>query len=310
MPTLVSLGAVLLFAAGAFGASSPSIATLNADVWPEHDDPRILVIYRGTLGARVVLPATLTFVIPSTAQVNAAAYRGVDGQLLTTPHQDQQETARLLVSMTVPAREFQFEYYADAVTGEVPQRAFGIDLVFPLAIDNLRVAVEQPFRASAFALDPPPAQTTVTPDGFTHHVYSARAWPPGRIWRVSGRYRKDDREPSVSRAARAPAPTPGPAPGPVPSRGITEWWWAVAVVLAAAVCGGGILARNRWRNRHPAGAPRRGPKRRSPSAQAGGGATDPGRRQHAGARAHCPHCGASAKPKDRYCSRCGKGLVV
>ncbi|MBM3471631.1 MAG: hypothetical protein FJX73_12710 [Armatimonadetes bacterium] len=269
MPPIV-LGAA---SAAILQPAPPVIATLAVDIWPEHDDPRLLVIYRGTLGAAVALPQTLTFAIPSDGQVNAAAYRGDDGQLFTSSHQYRQEPDRLLVSFTIPTRGFQFEYYVDGLSPP-PQRTFTMDLVFPLAIEDLRVSVEQPLRSSVFALTPPAAETAVTPAGFTHHLYSVGRWPAGKKWRLQAAYRKEDANPSIARTVGATAP--GPAAPRV--AGPPAWLWMVGGGLAAVLVGLGV-----WFLR------RGGPAGR--------------------ADVYCVHCGARPRPRDRYCGRCGRRLA-
>jgi len=270
----------------AAATSAPvSIAVLNVDIWPEHDDPRVLIIYRGRLSAGAPLPYTLAFAIPASGQVNAAAYRSPDGQLYSVEYQYRQEGDRLGVVMTIPEREFQFEYYADLIRGR-PQRAFAVALAFPLSVDMLTVAVEQPLRASGFRLEPPAAGTNVTAAGLTHHVYTVGRWPAGRPWRARASYQKADEIPSLPRVVRPPGAPQGQAPAP---GGLPPWAWAA---VAAAVLGAASLV--------GFFALRRGERLRPPAKSRG----EPRDAQPA----HCVHCGHRARPDDRYCSRCGHRL--
>ena len=251
--------------------TGPAIGGLRVDLWPEHDDPRVLVIYRGTLSGSTPLPYTLGFSIPAGSQVNATAYRR-GTNLLSVQHQVQPGTDRTTVAFTVPEREFQFEYYADVITGH-PGRSFAMDLVFPLLVESLDVAVEQPLRATGVALNPAPASTTVA-GGFTYHLYVQRQWPAGKVWRVRVSYRKDDLEPSLPRAAPA-APAPGAAVLPSGSGRLIWFIAAAAGFILGALFVGAIWLVRRDRARGPSRTP------------------------------HCPNCGTVVRPQDRFCRRCG-----
>jgi hypothetical protein len=274
-----------------------SLSTLNVDIWPEHDDPRLLVIYRGQLGAGVPLPYTLTFSIPPGAQVNAAAYRTGDGRLLSTPYQYRQESDRLQVTFTVPERGFQFEYYIDAISPP-PQRSFSLRLVFPLTAESLRVAVEQPLRSSDFTLVPPAAETAVTGGGFTHHTYTVGRWPAGRPWSVRATYTKEDSNPSLLRVVQTPQ---AQAPAQ-PRQGAAWWrWWWIVVAAALVLIGAAAF----WYRRRTWVSPGRRPAERVVQEP------EPvGPRPGAPGRVYCGNCGARARPRDRYCSRCGRPLHV
>jgi hypothetical protein len=303
-PAVVSAGApelpAALRAAAPQAAPSPNISVLNVDIWPEHDDPRVLIIYRGQLSANVPLPYRLTFAVPPSGQVNAAAYRAADGTLLQTQYQYRQEGDQLLVDITLPERGFQFEYYADLITGR-PGRTFAPSLVFPLPVDALRVSVEQPLRASGFALTPPAASSAATQTGLTHHTYDARPWPAGTPWTVRVAYDKADDAPSLPRAVQPP---PGPAPRPGPRAGrLWPWGWAAiaaAVLGAASFAGWWILGR--------AGRSGRSLRAASSGAQASRPARGSGRGAGGPQTVYCTNCGQRARSGDRFCSRCGRPL--
>jgi hypothetical protein len=279
---------------GALGAAPVTISTLNVDIWPEHDDPRVLVIYRGELSAGAALPYALTFAIPASGQVNAAAYRSADGALIAAQYEYRQDGERLQVTFTVPERAFQFEYYADLITGR-PNRSFAAGPVFPLPVDSLRVAVEQPRRSSAFVLTPRAAGTSTTAAGLIQHLYTVGPWPAGKPWSVRASYQKTDSEPSLPRVVQTPAGA-GPA---TRGRALPPWAWAA---LAAAALGVASLVAF-WtvgRSRRPRGA---AAAPGGPRAQKKGG-----RRPDTSYPAYCANCGRRARLGDRFCSRCGAAL--
>jgi hypothetical protein len=275
--------------------SAASIAVLHVDIWPEHDDPRVLVIYRGQLSADAALPYTLTFTIPPSGQVNAAAYRSSDGALLSTDYRYRQDGDRLEVTFSIPTRAFQFEYYAELLVGR-PRRSLVAEVVVPLPVETMRVAVEQPLRATAFTLSPPAEGTTTTAAGLTHHLYTVGRWPAGKVWRVRATYEKTDDVPSLPRAS---APVGQPPSGTlVPATTASLWWWAAAVL---AVLGVGALAAF-WVEQ------RRAARRSSPRPAPGEAASRKNRRRSVAPAPVCAHCGFRARPGDRFCSRCGRPL--
>jgi hypothetical protein len=281
------------FQSGARGAAPVTISTLNVDIWPEHDDPRVLIIYRGELSAAATLPYVLTFAIPASGQVNAAAYRSGDGTLIATQYEYRQDGDRLQVTFSVPERAFQFEYYADLITGR-PNRSFTATPVFPLPVESLRVAVEQPRRSSAFALTPPAAGSSTTTAGLIQHLYTVGPWPAGKRWSVRASYQKTDSAPSLPRVVQPPAGA-GPA---TRGRALPLWAWTALAALALGVASLAAF----WtagRSRRP-----RGPA----AAPAGPSAQRTGRRPDTPHRVYCTNCGHRARPGDRFCSRCGTAL--
>jgi len=288
----LALGALLAPAAGV-AAPAVTIATLSADVWPEHDDPRVLIIYRGTLSADAPLPYPLSFAIPVGAQVHAAAYRR-DGQLFAAQSQTSRDGDQARVAFLVPVRDFQFEYYADVISGQ-PQRAFAVALVFPLLVESLQVSVEQPLRSSGFMVTPASTRTA-TGGGFTYYLYTEERWPAGKVWSIRGTYRKEDNNPSLPRAAPPPAAAPAPVTGgggPLP--------WLLPAVIGVVIGVAGTLTVTYLRR------PRA--SRRAPSPPPASRRDRSARRDQEPAEPHyCANCGTRAGPRDRFCSNCGRPL--
>ena len=49
------------------------LSLLSVDIWPEYDQPAVLMIYHLTLASDTSLPASLSVRIPSESQINAVA---------------------------------------------------------------------------------------------------------------------------------------------------------------------------------------------------------------------------------------------
>ncbi|MDQ7850348.1 MAG: zinc ribbon domain-containing protein [Armatimonadota bacterium] len=295
------------------GVTQVTFTALGVDIRPEHDDPRVLVIYRGTLSAQASLPYPLTFTIPAGARVHAAAYRR-DGQLFAAQYQTEREGERTRVTFLTPVPGFQFEYYADLLTGR-PQRTFTVELTFPLAVEALEVSVERPLRSTGFTLTPAPARIA-TGGGFTYYLYAEDRWPAGKVWSVRGTYRKEDDEPSLPRTAALPGPaSPGVLqPGVAPPGGPGPLVWLLPALLGIITGVAGSLAvmwlRGIWTGR---GADTRGWDQNGIGGRGtGAGGRDRDRtvrRSPQPPERFCSSCGAPAAPGDRFCTRCGHPLT-
>ena len=163
--------------------SSPTLAGLNIALWPEYDRPEVLVIFRGRVEDSALLPAPVSFNLPGAIEamhavayfdeergtlVNVAAYdfaAGADGKTL---------------SFTVPARQFQFEYYSSdtlSINGSVRELSFSYTSSVDIA--SLSFELQQPPTAQAFTSDPPPSITQVRQDGLTYALYQVGAVSAG-----------------------------------------------------------------------------------------------------------------------------------
>ena len=274
-------------------AAAATAPTLDVDILPEHDDPRVLVIYRGTLPEGAP-PYQVTFSIPGASQVHALAYRRGD-QLFSTVYDARPEGNRLQVTFALPEREFQFEYYME-FTARRPERRFSIALTFPFAVDLLRIAVEQPARASNFRVFPEGEK--LTSGGFTYYLLTQSRVGAGQPVTVRAVYAKPDDEPSLPRSS-APVAAP-PAAAPAPSALSPYIWIAIivaGVVIAAAILAAPFLRRDRDRSSRRPAPPPPPRKRRQPQGQ-----------QEGQPRRYCENCGARARPEDRFCSQCGRPL--
>ena len=70
VPLLVLL---MLVAVPVQAQSVLHLSTLSVDIWPEYDQPAVLMIYHITLASDTALPASLTVRVPSGVEINAVA---------------------------------------------------------------------------------------------------------------------------------------------------------------------------------------------------------------------------------------------
>ena len=77
---LVILITLFIFAPAIKAQESPSLETLVIDLWPEYDQPSMLVIYKAELSPEVNLPAEITFRIPVEAGAPAVVAVGPDAR--------------------------------------------------------------------------------------------------------------------------------------------------------------------------------------------------------------------------------------
>lgn len=280
-----------LFAAvGLFGtgyaqqesSSSPEtrIEELELDIWPEYDDPRVLVIYSGQLAAGVELPRPFSLVIPRGAEIHMAGAIGERGEHLHAAFETRPAGDSLVeVSYQLEASKFYMEFYYDPFR-DGDRREFRYPLVPSYRTERVVMRVQQPLRASAFRITPVAVDVLRDANGFGYHrlFFDELAADEERSVTVS--YSKPDREPSVAPQAGAADPAGGRA-----MRNIL----IVGTVLLIGAVGMGVVV-----------------GRRSAPALAGGrNAVGKHGGLAAGGNRFCRSCGTPVKQSDNFCGECG-----
>ena len=91
-----------------------NLSTVKVDLWPEFDQPQMLVIYHVALAADTSLPAQVTLRIPDhVGEPNAVAVRQPNGGLFNVNYTRQVSGGWSLISFTATTAEMQIEYYDD-----------------------------------------------------------------------------------------------------------------------------------------------------------------------------------------------------
>lgn len=315
---IITLMAPIAAASPAVQAGAPTIASAELRLWPEYDDPGLLVIFSGDFSEGTTFPLQAAFPITAGARNVQATYQDASGGLINREF----EIADNVLKYELPSAAFHFEYYVDR-TPSGNERQIQYAFQAPYAITALRVAVQQPARATGFTLTPAAETTQQGTDGLTYHVFNRSNVAAGETLAITINYTKADTAltaPGLSVTATDTAPTQAPA---APATSTTDWlpWVLIGAGVALAV---GLLAY--WlvtrRQAEAAPAPVHPAPRGSQSVAPRQPAAKPlptvparptdapkpaGSAQGAahGSAAFCPNCGNALKPEDRFCAQCG-----
>lgn len=272
-----------------------SIQTASLRLWPEYDDPGVLVLLSGEFDGTATFPQEVAFPVPDAARGIQATYNDPTGGLLNQAW----KLVNGKITYTLPGASFHTEYYIDRPPSG-NQRTITYTFIAPYAIQALEVSVQQPARASGFTLTPQPESSFQGSDGFTYYIFNRTNVAADAKIDITIAYSKTDTAVSspqlaIPNATAVPSTaTPQPA-----AKGAGQWLPYLLIGLGLAGLAGAAIY---WllqrrpaspRKASPADAPKRPALRTPPS-------------QTAGAGAFCTECGRPLGPEDRFCAQCGK----
>lgn len=256
------------------------IHAMEIDIWPEYDDPRVLVIYRGVLEEDVDLPTPFRIVIPRGAQIHMAGALGEQGEHLhaqfeTAPRGDSLAEVRY----DLVTRTFYMEFYYDPLSDE-SRRDFRYPILSDYPVSQMVVRVQQPLKATEFGTSPPPIDIVADNQGFNYHRFQLRDLKPDEPKVIAISYTKRGREPSVARAGTAQA-------GGNAMRTIL----IIATVGLFGVIGYAVVSSRR--------------SRRSGLSHRMAGRVSPAKSIRGYDAKYCTACGERMRQGDNYCPACG-----
>jgi hypothetical protein len=273
------------------------IGDATLQLWPEYDDPGLLVIYSGEFTGTLQFPQEVAFSMPKDARGIQATSREADGRLMT---QEWQILDGKLV-YSLPGPGFHIEYYLDRPpSGD--QREITYDFETPYAIDSLNVRAQNPARATEFSLTPPPDASIIGDDGLTYSLINKTGLKPGDKIEFGVRYKKSDQgvtRPPSAAAQITPAAQPGAAQGTASESSLTSWLpYLLIGIGVVALAGAGLYWFLRVRvtgTSEPAGS---APRSQRP-------APPPVSDERGEERTFCTKCGRQFGAEDRFCAQCG-----
>ena len=299
-------------------ASAPAtdlvMARLRLSIWPEYDDPRVLIMLRGEMTPRQAFPASITLPIPKGAEIIGAGMISEQNELLLHPHQvlpgDTQDTLQL----NLPVPRFFVEFYYNPFTTSGAEKRFVYPAPTTYPIELFEVDIQQPLKATAFTLDPAPMERMTDNQGFTYHQLTYRDVGKGQSQIFTIAYIKTVTTPSVSKQQPTPQPTEK-------ARTRSDNTLVVLSILAGAIllfAGCAWLIQRSQRQHMPtttAPAPSVPMSdtllallRDDAQPQETARADVPPMLPQTKAINFCANCGRKLLPDDRFCSGCGKPI--
>ncbi len=272
----------------AFAKDTTRIATLEISVWPEYDQPGVLVQYQGQIASADQSGAAhdISFLVPEGAGVGAACGIKTDGNH-TSETWKESDAGDGFTTVTYKLSEPQFhvEFYYNPLVGATDKR---MDFTYKAAsaVDDLYLDIQHPLKATNFVLTPETTDSHTDKDGFTYHVYNQKQVTAGQTVSSKISYTKTDPNPSVS----GQKSTPASATNQATTSGLNP---NLVVVLAVLVAAAGLVAYFAFI------------RRAQPQFAAVPVFESHGVQRISRGR-FCTECGNPMEPEDRFCAKCGK----
>ena len=277
---------------GAAQGATASIEHLEVALWPEFDEPAMLVIYRFELAADTPLPARVALPVPAASgQPHAVAWLGADGGLYDADFTSDNAGEWTIVQIEMPeTRSGQLEFYSDMdFAGTI--RSFIFEWPAGFELGGLSYEVQEPVAATDMRVVPAPDAEGSGDYGLNYLSADLGPHSADGAPLISVTYEKST--PALSADALQPlgqitAPDDLQSGNP----DLLPWLLAAAGVI---VLGGGVYYFASRRQPAQQRVPRRRRKRASDV-------------ELEASIVYCHNCGAAAGISDVYCRQCGTQL--
>ncbi len=181
-----------------------SIGRMRVAVWPEYDDPSLLVIYDGKFDEDSRFPIKTSFLVPKGAIISDACSLSHEGQHFCQLYKIFNRGAYDEVRLLLPYPNFYLSFHTPAFSAIDRHREFPYQIKASHPIKFMEVDIQQPLRSSAFKITPAdnsslthsvPVEKEIK--GFNHFSYKLENIEKGREVTFTIHYTKDDKKPSV-----------------------------------------------------------------------------------------------------------------
>ena len=170
-----------------------TVDQLIVKIWPEYDQPSVLVILDLFLASDVKLPARVSISIPTAAgNPHSVAVRELDGQLYVLDYDSQVSGEWNTLTFTSPYSEVWVEYYDPSIVINGDSRSYAFHWAGDLSVNNFNIEVQKPMTAESMTFKESMGSGSVGADGLTYFVSTLGAVSDGTPFSLNMDYVKRD----------------------------------------------------------------------------------------------------------------------
>ena len=284
---ILAMGMFLVLPSMASAQGSVTLASLNVQLWPEYDQPSMLVLTDFELPATTLFPVKMTFHIPQDANLVAVASYSADGSLVNAIYEGPTKNGDLQAfTVTLNNPKARFEYYLPLMLNE-HERTFSYLWNGDYAINAFGIRVLEPLDSSSLTTTPKLGPAVVE-SGLTYYESGAVKLKNGEQFTLDLKYTKTTDTLVSPQGIQPAAPVDENTPGRVSLNNSLPY--IIGGIGIVMVVGGIVYYWQAGRSST------KKPRRRIRTSQENEEDTE---------EAYCPQCGTRAKSNDRFCRVCG-----
>lgn len=280
------------------------LRTLEVALWPEYDQPEMLVIYRVELDPNVNLPVDLRFRIPARVGMPHAVAAGQSNDsLFTVAAERQVDGDWAYISFTSAMPIVRLEYYDPAINLDDPNRQYEFVWAGDYAVEELVLQVQQPCDTSEMTISPSLGSGVIGSNGLVYFSNSFGSLSQGQEFDLTINYTKTSDCLTISTldvGSELPADTPGRVR-------LTNVLPYILGLLGVMLIVGGVVWY--WQSgRQQPNQPVRARRGRRSASQVANSDVDDFQPQGSAGQIYCHNCGKRANASDKFCRSCGTRL--
>ena len=266
-----------------------ALDAMTVQLWPEFDQPAMLVIYDFTLTEGTSLPVDVTLRIPNDATLIAVAYAPT-GNLLNVPYQDPYEEGdwQVVILTVDTAATYHIEYYAPLIRTDT-QREYVYLWPGDYAVGTFNASVKVPVDTTEITTDPQMRTVAAEGSAQTSLEWGTTNMKAGEQLPIKLTYTRTSDQLSVSNQPLESGAVDESTQGRVSLSNYLPYILGGLGILL--IVGGGVYF---WQTSQGKSAPRKRHRSRDEDLDS--------------EDVYCHQCGKRAQPGDRFCRTCGTRL--